>query len=978
MAFGKNPIDKKILKSLEPIGSLSLDKLDELATKSSVEDIPAGRILFRQGERDKRVIYLLNGQVEVTATGKASGDLIKAKTDEARHPIAPTLPRAGTAKTKTNCKLLFIDSDLLEILMEEDTSGLIEVEELSADDDSAWMLRFLQSRAFLKLPTENIQTLLMKLEEVPAQKGDVIIQQGDKNDYYYIVRSGRCAVSRRPAPKAKEVQIAILNAGDGFGEEALITGGTRNATISMLDDGILMRLGKKDFMNDLAKPLIDEIDDKAALEKINSGSLVIDVRRHDEFMQQRVEGAVNIPLTMLRLKLDGLNSERDYILICDDGHRSSAAAFLLTQHGLNCYVLEGGLNKNKLTLPAANLDVPVEKKAEDRKTIAAKKTQQAAEAKADKIQKEAATAKQEAKDLAKKASDAEAAKRKAESEIKRLQEEEVRKREAALKAAKQRLQEESNRAKEAEERAAKLKLEAKAAKRKAEEELQRLKAESDANAKRQADLDGALNHARAVAAEAAKQAAQARKKAEAEAREIRRKAQAEAEQLRKEMEEARSRLEQETQQVQAKQAQQHRATLEAVREQAKTEAERIRQAALYEAEQLRAEMASARQEVEEKAAQIAAQERAQQQRLLDETRRQAEELARLKAVEAEKEAELIRRQALEEAERLRNEIQSTRQLLESQVSQARAEAERIKQEKERKLAEANEQQRRDEARRKQQEEEAEQRRNAEAAKRRQQAVRIVKQKKADEMRRKAEAIKARLEQAEKARLEEEARNKAEGMSLSQATLRRVGNRIILEGAEDIFIFKEPTLKPEDVEEKEETVTELVEEVNELPSFKIETPEEEDYVPINKVELTETMSRRFEEQSSANQQRKRHTFAIAASILIAIGVGVGIFILQPTEKKPALAGRQAVDSQQKATIAKPKLPVISDSARNQQEQKLKQEAEKRHNSLLEEWKKKISALESTIDSTLNQTSSDSGAVTPDPMEVQGPTNPPAGE
>jgi CRP-like cAMP-binding protein len=223
MAVGKNPIEKKVLKTLEPIGNLSLDKLDELATKSTVEDIPAGRILFRQGERDKRVIYVLNGEVEVTPTGKASGDLIKAKTEQARHPIAPTWPRPGTAKTKTNCKLLYIDSDLLEILMEENTSGLIEVEELSVDDDSAWMLRFLQSRAFLKLPTEKIQILLMKLEEVPAKNGDIIIQQGDKNDYYYIIRSGRCAVSRRPTPKAKAIQIAILNAGDGFGEEALIT-----------------------------------------------------------------------------------------------------------------------------------------------------------------------------------------------------------------------------------------------------------------------------------------------------------------------------------------------------------------------------------------------------------------------------------------------------------------------------------------------------------------------------------------------------------------------------------------------------------------------------------------------------------------------------------------------------------------------------------------------------------------------------------
>jgi CRP-like cAMP-binding protein len=960
MAAGKKSVDKKTLKSLDPFGSLSLDVIDELATKSTVEEIPAGRILFRQGEKDNRLIYVLSGQVEVTTTGKAKGSLIKAKTEEARHPIAYTLPRPGTAKTKTNCKLLFVDGDLLEFLTQDDNSALIEVDELSSDDESAWMLRFLQSRAFLKLPTENIQTLLMKLEEVPVKKGDIIIKQGDKNDFYYIIRNGRCAVTRRPAAKAKELQIAILEAGDGFGEEALITGGSRNASISMLEDGMLMRLTKKDFMSDLAKPLINLIDEKTALEKISSGSLLIDVRTHDEFSKQKVEGSVNIPLSMLRLKLDGLNDKREYVLICDNDHRSSAAAFLLTQHGLNCYALKGGLNKNKLTVPGANLSVPVVDKTVNRKSIAAKKTQKAAEAKADKIQKEAVTAKQEAKSLAKKAADAEAAKRKAESEINRLQQEEIRKREDGLKAAKQRLQDESKRAKAAEEKAAKLKLEAKAAKRKAEEELAKLKAESDANSKRQSDLDAALNHAKSVASEAAKQATQARKKAEAEALEIRRKAQQEADELRKEIEQARLKLEQQTQEVQAKQAQQHQATLQAAREQAKSEAEKIRQAALSEAEQMRAEMENARRAVEEKAAEIAAKEHEQQQRMIEENRRQAEELARLKAVEAEKEAERIRRQAVEEAERLRDEIQSTRQLLASQVEQARAEAEAIRKEKEAEALRQVETERQEQEAEAQREAEAEQQRNVEAQKRRQKAIQIVKKKKAEEMQRKAAAIKAKLEQAEKERQDKEALDKAAGMSLSKAALRRAGNRIILEGTEDIFIFKEPTLKPEDVENEEETVNELVEEVNELPSFKIETPDEEDYVPITKLELSQTIIRRAEEQSSANKQRNGRVFAIAASVLIAIGIGVGMFILQPAEKNPAIAARKAADSNQKAAISKPKVkvPTISESARRAQKQKVIEEAEKRHNSLLEEWKRKITALEeATLGTSTDEANAD---------------------
>ena len=85
MAAGNHPVDKKVLKSLDPFENLCTDILDELAAKSTIEDIPVGRVLFRQGEKDKRLIYVMSGQVEVTATGKTKGKLIKAKTEEARH-----------------------------------------------------------------------------------------------------------------------------------------------------------------------------------------------------------------------------------------------------------------------------------------------------------------------------------------------------------------------------------------------------------------------------------------------------------------------------------------------------------------------------------------------------------------------------------------------------------------------------------------------------------------------------------------------------------------------------------------------------------------------------------------------------------------------------------------------------------------------------------------------------------------------------
>ena len=52
---------------------------------------------------------------------------------------------------------------------------------------------------------------------------------------------------------------------------------------------------------------------------------------------------MNIPLFMLRLKADNLDASKPYITYCDTGRRSSAAAFLLSERGLEVYCLQGGL-----------------------------------------------------------------------------------------------------------------------------------------------------------------------------------------------------------------------------------------------------------------------------------------------------------------------------------------------------------------------------------------------------------------------------------------------------------------------------------------------------------------------------------------------------------------------------------------------------------------------------------------------------------
>jgi len=357
-------IDKKTLKNLTPFKDLSADKINEIINKAKIEELPATRVLFRQGDHDKRTYFLLSGQVELSTPGKSRPSVLKAKTSAAYSAIEQILPRVSTARTKTAATLLSIDTDLLDILTADDSIVSsyevteLDVNESTEDDSSDWMLRFLQSKAFLNLPTENIQNLLMKLVEVEYKKGDIVVKQGTQDDYYYIIKTGQCDVSRRPAPKVKDVKLAILTVGDGFGEEALITNGKRNATVTMNQDGSLMRLNKEDFNTILVQPLLEYIDEETASRLVQTGARLIDVRGKDEFKVDAIKGAMNIPLSMLRNRVTSLNSSRRYVVYCNSGNRSAAAAFLMCQLGLQCSVIQSGMTScDKLLRPKAD-DLP--------------------------------------------------------------------------------------------------------------------------------------------------------------------------------------------------------------------------------------------------------------------------------------------------------------------------------------------------------------------------------------------------------------------------------------------------------------------------------------------------------------------------------------------------------------------------------------------------------------------------------------------
>ena len=347
-------VSKEVLKSLVPPSALNAENFQELAKNAVVESLSRGQSLFKAGDVDRKTIYLLSGELELLSDSGVE-KIIRAGTDVARHPLANQQPRQYTARCRTDITYTRFDSDLLDILLTWDQLSGIEVNELTTQQRAAvqepstvtqesgdWMTRILQSKSFMKIPPANIQQMFMRLKEVPAKKGDIIIKQGQDGDFYYIINRGRCKVTRQ-SRTGQEITLAELGDGDAFGEEALLSDAKRNATITMLTEGILMRLSKADFDELLKAPMQHEVDFEPAKKMVQKGARLLDVRLESEYKNSNIKGSINLPIYMLRLKAESLDPKKKYICYCDTGRRSSAAAYLLTERGFEAYVLKGGL-----------------------------------------------------------------------------------------------------------------------------------------------------------------------------------------------------------------------------------------------------------------------------------------------------------------------------------------------------------------------------------------------------------------------------------------------------------------------------------------------------------------------------------------------------------------------------------------------------------------------------------------------------------
>lgn len=334
------------LSRLQPLASLGMESLRGLAPLCHLERVTRNLDPSSLKDWHGQVIYLTKGELKIDLAD-GSTMLLVGGSGEALLPLGRGGNVPIATKAITDIELLRFDEDTLDIVVTWDQLAAPGSPNGSKDmTDWRSMTGMFAAQNFVggvfaALPPANIDALLGRFQRVPAKRREVVIRQGDVGDFYYLIDQGRCLVTREVA--GATVELAELKGGDAFGEEALLIDATRNATVTMKTDGVLLRLDKTDFAALLKEPLLQKVSPAEAGRRIAGGAVWIDTRFPAEYQHDGLPGAINIPLNEIRQAMTMLHQGREYIVYCQSGRRSSAAAFLLSQRGYRASLLDGGL-----------------------------------------------------------------------------------------------------------------------------------------------------------------------------------------------------------------------------------------------------------------------------------------------------------------------------------------------------------------------------------------------------------------------------------------------------------------------------------------------------------------------------------------------------------------------------------------------------------------------------------------------------------
>lgn len=227
--------------------TLTRDELVRVSTQLEPKHYRAGDIIIKQGEIADDFYVLAKGTVEIIEE-TPDGDHVVATLTSGNYfgeiGLRKNAPRTATVRAVTFVEVLALD--------QKEFADLVSSSELSRDDIDKHVTqrvgKIYQQYVAKALPSLSDSELIEVTEQLTSEKydaGQTIIQQGDISGDFYVVTHGEVEVIEMVANG--ERRVAILRAGEYFGEIASRQATARTATVRAINSVEVLRLTSDQF-----------------------------------------------------------------------------------------------------------------------------------------------------------------------------------------------------------------------------------------------------------------------------------------------------------------------------------------------------------------------------------------------------------------------------------------------------------------------------------------------------------------------------------------------------------------------------------------------------------------------------------------------------------------------------------------------------------------------------------------------------------
>jgi CRP-like cAMP-binding protein len=209
----------------------------ELVERVELRRYTRAQAVFRQGDSANAFYVVRKGRLEIVdeAANQAPLGLVNAGESFGELGLLEGRPRAATVRALESCELFQLDKGTFDRLL----AGRLQAPTLHVSISALQELGSLTP--FRHLQTPVVTELYHQGTWERLGPGKTVVTEGEPGDSFYVVSSGQLAATKEGA------LIAMLRAGDYFGELSLLLNVPRQATVRTQTPVRLFRLERAAF-----------------------------------------------------------------------------------------------------------------------------------------------------------------------------------------------------------------------------------------------------------------------------------------------------------------------------------------------------------------------------------------------------------------------------------------------------------------------------------------------------------------------------------------------------------------------------------------------------------------------------------------------------------------------------------------------------------------------------------------------------------